>query len=78
MTLNAIVIMAVAYLENDWNLALASMASIYIAGKMVDMLHVSHIKVTVFIVTNQTEALLEKPLKRPAASPRSKPRGLQS
>ena len=33
VTLNAIVIMAVAYLENDWNLALASMASIYIAGK---------------------------------------------
>lgn len=75
VTLNAIVIMAVAYLEDDWNLALASMASIYIAGKMVDMLHVSHIKVTVFIVTNQTEALLEKLLKRPRGITKIKTEG---
>ncbi|MGG3306827.1 MULTISPECIES: YitT family protein [Paenibacillus] len=75
VTLNAIVIMAVAYLEDDWNLALASMASIYVAGKMVDMLHVSHIKVTVFIVTNQTEALLEKLLKRPRGITKIKTEG---
>jgi uncharacterized membrane-anchored protein YitT (DUF2179 family) len=62
-------------LEDDWNLALASMASIYIAGKMVDMLHVSHIKVTVFIVTNQTEALLEKLLKRPRGITKIKTEG---
>lgn len=75
VTLNAIVILAVAYLENDWNLALASMISIYVAGKMVDLLHISHIKVTVFIVTNQTEALLEKLLKRPRGVTKIKTQG---
>lgn len=75
VSLNAIVILAVTYLEDDWNLALASMVSIYLAGKMIDMLHISHIKVTVFIVTNQTEALLEKLLKRPRGVTKIKTQG---
>lgn len=75
VTLNAIVILAVAYLDQDWNLALASMISIYVSGKMIDLLHISHIKVTVFIVTNQTEALLSKLLQRPRGVTKIKTEG---
>ncbi|WP_172252502.1 YitT family protein [Saccharibacillus deserti] len=60
VALNALVILAMGYLQNDWNLALLSMVSIYITGKVVDMIHISHIKVTLFIITDDTEALLER------------------
>ncbi|WP_086074777.1 YitT family protein [Paenibacillus camerounensis] len=64
--LNGLVILAAAYFDNNWNLALASMVSIYVTGKVVDLIHVSHIKVTVYIVTNRTEELLDHllPLQR--------------
>lgn len=73
--MNALVILAVAYLEGDWNLALASMLSIYVTGKIIDLVHISHIKVTVFIVTDKTEALLEKLLKRPRGVTKIKTEG---
>ncbi|WP_106766317.1 YitT family protein [Paenibacillus faecalis] len=63
--MNTLVILAVAYLEQDWNIALASMLSMYLTGKVIDLVHISHIKVTLFIVTDKTEDLLEKLLKRP-------------
>ncbi|GGJ20283.1 YitT family protein [Paenibacillus hunanensis] len=64
--LNGLVIIAMGYLSNNWNIALASMVCIYIAGKVVDLIHVNHIKVTLFIVSNHTDVLLEKlmPLQR--------------
>ncbi|MFE4713879.1 MULTISPECIES: YitT family protein [unclassified Paenibacillus] len=58
--MNGLVILAAAYFDNNWNLALASMVSIYVTGKVVDMIHISHIKVTVYIVTNRTEELLKQ------------------
>lgn len=73
--MNAVVILAVAYLEGDWNLALASMLSIYVTGRVIDLLHVNHIKVTVYIVTDQTDALLEKLLKRPRGVTKIKTQG---
>ncbi|MCQ4087016.1 YitT family protein [Saccharibacillus sp. JS10] len=60
VALNALVILAMGYLQNDWNLALLSMVSIYITGKVVDMIHVSHTKVTLFIISSDTEKLLER------------------
>ncbi|WP_379137298.1 YitT family protein [Paenibacillus sp. sgz500958] len=60
VSLNALVILAAGYLDNNWNLALASMVSIYVSGKVVDMIHISHIKVTVFIVTNRTDEMLRE------------------
>lgn len=60
VALNALVILVMGYLQSDWNLALLSMVSIYITGKVVDMIHISHIKVTLFIITDDTEALLER------------------
>lgn len=65
VSMNAIVILAMGYIEGDWNLALASMVSIYLSGKVVDLLHVSHMKITLFIITDKTEELLSKLLKLP-------------
>lgn len=59
VSLNGLVIIAAAYLDGNWNLALASMVSIYVTGKVLDMIHISHIKVTVYIVTNRTDELLK-------------------
>lgn len=58
--LNGLVILAAAYFDENWNLALASMASIYVTGKVVDLIHISHIKVTVYIITNKTDELLQQ------------------
>lgn len=63
VSLNGLVILAAAYLDQNWNLALASMVSIYVTGKVLDMIHISHIKVTVYIVTNRTEELLQELMK---------------
>lgn len=65
VVLNALVVLAMGYMNGDWNLALASMVSIYLSGKVVDYIHISHIKVTLFIITNQTDAMLEKLLGLP-------------
>lgn len=73
--MNGLVILAMGYLEGDWNLALASMVSIYIAGKVVDYIHISHLKVTLFIVTDRTDELLEKLLCRPRGVTKMKTQG---
>lgn len=65
VALNAVVILAMGYLEDDWNLALASMVSIYICGKVLDLIHISHIKITLFIVTDKTDELLARLLQLP-------------
>ncbi len=62
--LNASVVVALGTL-NNWNLALYSMLSIYVTGKIVDTIHMRHVKVTAFIVTNETSALVERLLTRP-------------
>lgn len=63
-SLNAIIVIALGYPDN-WDLALSSMLSIYIAGRIVDTIHVRHVKVTAFIVTDHTDAMLESLLQRP-------------
>lgn len=60
VALNALVILALGYVENNWDLALYSMLSVFVTGKMMDMIHISHIKVTAFIITNKTEEMLEQ------------------
>lgn len=62
--LNSIVVLALGYPDN-WDHALYSMLSIYITGKIVDSIHVRHVKITAFIVTTQTEKLIEKLLRLP-------------
>jgi uncharacterized membrane-anchored protein YitT (DUF2179 family) len=63
--LNGAIIVIHGYLTQDWNLALYSLISIYVTGKVVDMIHIRHIKVTAFIITTEKDKLLEKLLKKP-------------
>ncbi|GMK45641.1 YitT family protein [Paenibacillus glycanilyticus] len=74
-TLNGLVIAALVLYTQDWNLALYSLLSIYIAGKVVDIIHVRHIKVTAFIITTKTEEMLTKLLSHPRGITIIKTRG---
>lgn len=55
--LNGAVILILGFYKG-WDLALYSMLSTYIKGKVVDMIHVGHIKVTCFIITKKKEQML--------------------
>lgn len=55
--LNGIVILALGFFQS-WELALYSMLSTFVKGKVVDMIHIGHIKVTCFIITKQKEQML--------------------
>lgn len=63
--LNGFVIIALAYVQGEWTAALRSMLCIYISGKVVDTIHIRHVKVTLFIITKNKDALLEKMLRLP-------------
>ncbi|RXZ82258.1 YitT family protein [Paenibacillaceae bacterium] len=63
--LNGLVIVALGLLTGDWDAAMFSMLSMFAAGKLVDMIHIRHVKVTAFIVTNETDKLLDKLLTKP-------------
>ncbi|MGO4107195.1 YitT family protein [Paenibacillus sp. YAF4_2] len=74
-TLNGLVIAALVLFTQDWNLALYSLLSIYTAGKVVDIIHVRHIKVTAFIITTKTDEMLAKLLSHPRGITIIKTRG---
>jgi uncharacterized membrane-anchored protein YitT (DUF2179 family) len=63
--LNAFVILALGFFKEDWDLALYSMLAIYISGRVMDAIHIRHVKVTAFIVTKQKKLLLERLLTMP-------------
>ncbi|NOV00801.1 YitT family protein [Paenibacillus planticolens] len=63
--MNGIVIVALGYYKHNWDLALFSMLAIYISGKVVDTVHIRHVKVTAFIVTKQKEELTQELLQLP-------------
>ncbi len=58
--LNGIVIVALGFFKNNWDLALYSMLSMFITGKVIDTIHIRHLKVTVFIITKKKDLLLKK------------------
>lgn len=62
--LNGIVILILGYFKN-WDLALYSMLCTFVKGKVVDMIHIRHIKVTCFIITEHRDRLLERLVKLP-------------
>jgi uncharacterized membrane-anchored protein YitT (DUF2179 family) len=62
--LNGFVILILGFLDN-WDSALYSMLAIYISGKIIDSIHIRHVKVTAFIVTNETSKLLDQLLLLP-------------
>lgn len=63
IALNAVVVLAIGYIRNDWNIALASAVCIYVTGKVLNFIHTEHEKVTVYIVTQRipemTDALFK-------------------
>jgi uncharacterized membrane-anchored protein YitT (DUF2179 family) len=63
--LNAAVIIALGYLKHNWDLALYSMLAIFVAGKVIDTVHIRHLKVTAFIVTGHKNEMLERLLRHP-------------
>ncbi|MHA6483659.1 YitT family protein [Paenibacillus sp. strain BS8-2] len=63
--LNASVIAILIFFTQNWDLALYSLIAIFSAGKVVDLIHVRHIKVTAFIITTKTEELRQKLLAHP-------------
>lgn len=62
VALNTIVISAHGLLTQNWELVLYSMVSIFTTGKIMDTIFVNHYKVTVYIITNHKDELLEKML----------------
>lgn len=47
----------------NWDIALYTLLSIYLTGKMIDSIHTNHIKLTMQIVTSKGEAIREDLLK---------------
>jgi uncharacterized membrane-anchored protein YitT (DUF2179 family) len=64
-SLNAVVIVLLGITEHNWDLALYSMISIFVSGRMVDTIHIRRIKVTAFIVTTKKDELVERLMRMP-------------
>ncbi|WP_199622258.1 YitT family protein [Paenibacillus alkalitolerans] len=58
--LNGGVIVALGLSLKDWDLALYSMISLFVTGRIIDVIHVRHIKITAFIVTTNKDQMLQK------------------
>lgn len=73
--LNTLVVSALGFLQNDWNAALYSMLSIYLTGRLIDAVHTPHHKITLFIVTNNTQEMASRLLQLPRGVTIIKTRG---
>lgn len=73
--LNTLVVAALGLLQNDWNAALYSMLSIYLTGRLIDVVYTPHHKITLFIVTNNTQELASRLLQLPRGVTIIKTRG---
>jgi uncharacterized membrane-anchored protein YitT (DUF2179 family) len=78
LVLNGAVIATLGLTTSDWDVAMYSMLSIFVAGKLIDVIHIRQVKVTVFIITSESEKLLEKLLKFPRGVTVIKTRGAYS
>ncbi|MFD0958574.1 YitT family protein [Paenibacillus chungangensis] len=76
--LNGSVIAILILFSGNWDLALYSLVAIFTAGKIVDLIHVRHIKVTAFIITTKTEEILARLLTHPRGITIVKTRGAYS
>ncbi|SDW98845.1 Uncharacterized membrane-anchored protein YitT, contains DUF161 and DUF2179 domains [Marininema mesophilum] len=57
--MNAIVVFISGFIFT-WDLALYTMASIYVTGRVIDAIHTRHIKLTVMIITSKGDECKEK------------------
>lgn len=65
IVLNAIVIAINVYFSKQWELILYSILSIFTTGKVIGTIYINHYKVTVFIITQHKDLLLNKLLTLP-------------
>jgi uncharacterized membrane-anchored protein YitT (DUF2179 family) len=65
LALNSIVVFALGYFKQDWNLALYSMLSMFIVSRVMDTIHIRHLKVTAFIITQHKDLLIKRLLDLP-------------
>lgn len=65
LAINGMVVIILGYFKQNWNLALYSMLSMFIVSKLMDMIHIAHLKVTAFIITEQRELLSQRLLNLP-------------
>jgi uncharacterized membrane-anchored protein YitT (DUF2179 family) len=65
LALNSVVVFALGFFKQDWNLALYSMLSMFIASRVMDTIHTRHLKVTAFIITGQKDQLTKRLLSLP-------------
>ncbi|MFD0674297.1 YitT family protein [Cohnella sp. GCM10027633] len=73
--MNTIVVAALGILIDDWNAALYSMLSIYLTGRVVDIVHTPHRKITAFIVTKNSQQLADRLMSIPRGVTILKTRG---
>lgn len=62
--LNGAIVLILGFII-DWDLALYTMLSMYVKGKVVDMIHIRHIKLTCFIITKEKEKMLNRLVRLP-------------
>jgi uncharacterized membrane-anchored protein YitT (DUF2179 family) len=62
---NGAVVIVLGYFKQDWNLALYSMLSMYIVSRVMDTIHIRHMKVTAFIITEHKAKLTQRLLNLP-------------
>jgi uncharacterized membrane-anchored protein YitT (DUF2179 family) len=65
LAVNCIVVFVLAYFKQDWNLALYSMLSMFIVSRVMDTIHIRHLKVTAFIITQHKDLLTQRLLNLP-------------
>ncbi|MFC4102754.1 YitT family protein [Paenibacillus xanthanilyticus] len=57
--LNGLIIAGLGAMTGDWDIALFSLVSIFTTGKIIDLIHISHIKITAYIITNEPDAMIK-------------------
>lgn len=57
------IIVLISSFAFDWNIALYTLLSIYITGKMIDAIHTNHVKLTMQIITSKGEIIRDDLLK---------------
>ncbi|WP_276352730.1 YitT family protein [Cohnella caldifontis] len=72
---NTAIVAAMGFVTRDWNAALYSMLSIYLSGRIIDIVHTPHRKVTAFIVTKHSQELAARLLAIPRGVTILKTRG---
>jgi uncharacterized membrane-anchored protein YitT (DUF2179 family) len=62
-TMNAVIVFVSGFLF-DWDTALYTMLSIFATGKVIDMIHTKHLKVTLMIITSKGEEIRKSLISR--------------